>query len=584
MANLSPDLDKHVAALRKIHGEIKDLCASLSIDVEAINRFSETRTIALPWHDAMDPQLCLNRAREVLREVPRPANAEGEYELLRELGGKYFSQHIIGFIGALAIIHNDFWEPPTKAEFLEFFAFKQYLHCVDGSFEDRYSPTGLRGSVCWLVHDLLCIEALRRGGLSDECSSALEAIKNNLGIELFSYCAEQSMDEVSTKEISFYQEIERVLFDLARLKPETAPIVRDVLQVLQVCRDDRNSSSDGMFQISAAFRALFPEAVKPPNLSGTRIENEALRHVNEYSGALTLTNDLEKTLTGDAAWAAPIDAAAKEIQTKSAVRLEFKDADLVFSDKARKVLLEILMRVPGVEVIFTLDQFFTREIEGPLHKEVSEALNGFIKTENGTLLDLVVRDLKLDSVKEQWKQLLRDVCGVVGWKKVRVVSDEQLHDISLPDLACVITDSPSFRLPGNVNVFLKTREPGSSAINDLRGLLSHSPPPIIVAPWILKIVREFVVPTLGERNLPQDQNGLNGYRPEDILRCLSGKSFNNIGLIPDFEARENFWPDSRNLNHYGLTIQYNGQHEEPEVEEPEVGVPVDKEDPSLVSG
>jgi hypothetical protein len=573
MSDTAFDFNKHVQALTEVHRDVKSICEAVGIDVKAAEAFAAQQGLALPWHDSVTPQRCLKEARSIL-STPPEAGQETD-DILTDLVCSYHGE-TLGLIGTLAVVDNQFWDPAAKAAFLIYFPFVQYerftLPCPKEFGAPHPEPDGLRGALCWLVHDVLALQVLGQTELPKECSQVLDILSRNLGVQL----AQHSFDAAkgaSADEFNLSDQIEGVLLTLAQRNPLVSDTVKETLSVFTLeCKS--TEAPYASVRLADDLQQLYPDPVSAPDLRGERIGLEAQSLKEATRAALTLTNHLEQTLTSRPEWETPLVSVANDILMKGTVQLQFTDCRIAASHKARDILVDIIQQTPRVQLVFSVDQFFPRGPNDPSYQDLASELNHFITTDLASAFVSKVNVPDLAAQKDQTVGFLRDICSVAGAKNVKVLTPQELAMFKPAEgvPTCLVTHARAnlAHVAETVVISLKGREQDDSAAASLSANIQLGMPPSLLAGSIQCAIFNCVIPLLGKKDLPKDQHGLNGYRSEEVVLSLSGENVDGIGQFPLME------PSHARPTGRGLVIVYTGKDEQLDDE-----LPMDTEDTSL---
>jgi len=561
MSNTELDLNKEIKALSPIQQQIRSICDNINLDTEAAETFAAKSGFSLPWHESVSPRASLGSARKIL-DTP-PTSEQAALDVVDYfVNSDICSKVPVGLVGALAAASNQFWDAPAKAGFLIHFPLEVYKDFTRPSVEPGFDvdPDGVRGALCWLVHDVLAVEALHKLPLSKESSQVIDILVKHAVI-LLADCA-----YYSTGDDDIIDALEKTLTNLARQHSGTGPRVAQLLKVLNEDSQDVDNRTPPEIRLHEDLQRLYPDPFLKPDLSGERILEELSAETKAYRAALALTNFSQDSITSKPEWSNPLGAAADELKTKKLVRLDLRSSDLLTSAKAREVLFEILSQAPDTKLALPVDLFFKRAPSDPTYEDLASELNLCIERGQNSCLVSKTSQSNFDIRKVQTFEFLNSVTELLGYKQVKVVSpaDTQLDNTSEASHICLIDTSGAKvgAAEGKVTINLNKREPEASWVAGLKELLDRDSPKAITAGHIQSAICQTVVPTLGQQDMPRDKHGLNGVRPKAIGLTLSEMNIEGVGRFPKL-LEADFKPTDR-----GLVIMYNGQHEGPEEELP----------------
>lgn len=572
MSNTALDLSRQVQALSPIRNDIRAICESVGIDTKAAEDFAQKNKLLLPWHESVSPEASLKSAREILKNPP--VRGQDAMEVVDHFTqSAVFSDVPIGLIGALAAVGNKFWDAPAKAGFLMHFPPAAYTAFTLPTFESGASyadPNGVRGALCWLVHDVLAAGALQNTPLSKESSEVIDILVKHAVISLVD-CARCSARS-GGPDFNLIHELDGTLSNVGIYHAETRP---RVAQLLKVVTEECNAVDDRDYleiRLHEELLRLYPDPFLELNLSGVRISKESSVMTAAYRATQALTNFLSEPITSQPEWSNPLGAAADEIKTKELVRLDFKGIDLLTSTKGREVLFDLLSQAPGTTLALPVDLFFTRRPADPSYEDLAADLNHFIEKNVESYLLQRTSQPDFDIRKERTVDFLRTAIDKLGYEKVIVVSPADMEFIDAEDGShiCLITETSGAKVTnteGKVTIHLYKREPDDDAVVRMQNVLAPIYPEAILAGNIQSAIIASVVPTLAQQDTPRDKHGLNGLWPAAQGLALSNVNIEGVGQFPNLN-RKHFA-----LSERGLVIMYTGQHEEPEEE-----LPMDAED------
>lgn len=572
MSKAAFDLSRQTQALLPIHTSIRSICESVGIDVVAAEDFAQKNNLPLPWNESVSPENVLKSARELLKRPPQ-VGLDSMEVIDNFITSVTLSNVPVGLLGALAAVGNQFWDGPAKVGFLTHFPLEAYVDFSLPSDEqiDRgeyaVHPDGMRGALCWLVHDILAAGALQNTPLSKESSEVIDILVRYAVVTLVD-CAHSSARSGGSS-FNLIGELETTLSNLGKYYAETKPRVAQLYKVLIEECEAVSDRQDPELRLHENLLRLYPDPFLELNLSGVRISQESSAMTEAYRATMTLTNFLRDPITSQPEWAHPLEVAAEEIKTKDLVRLVFCGSDLLTSRKAREVLFDLLDKAPGVTLAISADHFFTPGATDPSYKDLVDSLNHFIKTNVESHLTLRTSEPDFEAKKQSTVDFLRAAVTKLGHKNVLVVSpsDTKSFKPAKGSHTCLIASTLEGEVTdtqGKVTVDLNKREPENGAVVRLRESLNNEMPRAIIVGGILSSIRSSVVPTLAQQDLPRDKHGLNGLRPTEIAVRLSQVTLEGVGPFPTL-THEDFARPSLGLGS-GLAIMYTGQHEEVEEE------------------